>query len=106
MRNRLSESALTDTGRGAPCCALGSRDRSLSVWLTSFKRPLVVIHDLFEDSILDLSWDSTGKQLMACSWDGTIAVVTFRTDEIGEQMSFKEMTVGSKFSKYFLAIDK
>ena len=86
-------------GRATPCCALGSRDRSLSVWLSSFKRPLVVIHDLFEDSILDLSWDASGSQLMACSWDGTIAVVTFRTDEIGEQMSFKEMT--EMLDKYY-----
>ena len=56
------------------------------------KRPLVVIHDLFEDSILDLTWDSKGQILMATSWDGTIAVIEFRLDEIGEQMSFKAMT--------------
>ena len=42
-----------------------------------------------KDSILDLSWDSKGQMLMATSWDGTIAAVIFRTDEIGEQMSFK-----------------
>ena len=42
---------------------------------------------------------------MACSWDGTIAVVTFRTDEIGEQMSFKEMTV-SPNSRLFLTFGK
>ena len=76
-----------------PCCALGSRDRSISIWLTSLKRPLVVIHDMFEDSILDLSWDSKGQILMATSWDGTIAVVEFREDEIGEQMTFKDMTL-------------
>lgn len=68
------------------CCAVGSKDRSLSVWvspgssldrdanwtvsvlnnilfsipsssqLTSLKRPLVVIHDLFDKSIMDISW--------------------------------------------------
>ena len=51
-----------------------------------------MIHDLFEDSILDLTWDSKGQILMATSWDGTIAVIEFRLDEIGEQMSFKAMT--------------
>ncbi|CAB1459847.1 unnamed protein product [Pleuronectes platessa] len=42
------------------CCAVGSKDRSLSVWLTSLKRPLVVIHDLFDKSIMDISWTLTG----------------------------------------------
>ena len=78
-----------ESSTATPCCAIGSRDRSISVWLTSLKRPLVVIHDLFEDSILDLTWDSKGQILMATSWDGTIAVIEFRLDEIGEQMSFK-----------------
>nr|XP_045374018.1 protein HIRA [Camelus bactrianus] len=38
------------------CCAVGSKDRSLSVWLTCLKRPLVVIHELFDKSIMDISW--------------------------------------------------
>ena len=75
-----------------PCCAIGSRDRSISVWLTSLKRPLVVVHDLFEDSILDLSWDAAGLILMATSWDGSIAVLQFRKDEVGEQLTFAEMS--------------
>lgn len=33
------------------CVAVGSRDRSLSIWFTSLKRPLLVIHDVFEDSV-------------------------------------------------------
>lgn len=42
------------------CVAIGSRDRTLSVWLTALQRPMLVIHDLFQDSILDLSWSSDG----------------------------------------------
>ncbi|XP_017765980.1 PREDICTED: protein HIRA homolog [Eufriesea mexicana] len=42
------------------CVAIGSRDRSLSVWLTSLKRPLVVIHELFTHSVLDASWSPCG----------------------------------------------
>ncbi|KYM81537.1 Protein HIRA like protein [Atta colombica] len=53
------------------CVAIGSRDRSLSVWLTSLKRPLVVIHELFTHSVLDASWSPCGLRLAACSWDGT-----------------------------------
>ncbi|KAF5276450.1 hypothetical protein FQA39_LY06519 [Lamprigera yunnana] len=72
------------------CCAIGSRDRSLSVWLTSLKRPLVVIKDLFDDSVLDISWSSDGMNLLACSWDGTIACVEFVPREIGNPLSADE----------------
>ncbi|CAG9818845.1 unnamed protein product [Phaedon cochleariae] len=72
------------------CCAIGSRDRSISVWLTSLKRPLVVIKDLFDDSVLDISWSSNGLYLLACSWDGTVACVTFTQQEIGTPLSMDE----------------
>lgn len=72
------------------CTAIGSRDRSLSVWLTSRRRPIVVIHDLFDNSVLDLSWSQNGYQLMACSWDGTVAFIEFTQKEIGNTMSCDE----------------
>ncbi|CAH0546433.1 unnamed protein product [Brassicogethes aeneus] len=72
------------------CCAIGSRDRSISVWLTSLKRPLVVIKDLFDDSVLDITWSSNGLYLLACSWDGTVACVTFTQDELGTPLSMDE----------------
>ncbi|KAB0796937.1 hypothetical protein PPYR_10998 [Photinus pyralis] len=72
------------------CCAIGSRDRSLSVWLTSLKRPLVVIKDLFDDSVLDISWSSNGMNLLACSWDGTVACVVFVPQEIGHPLLVDE----------------
>ena len=34
--------------------ALGSRDRSISIWLTNYSRPLTVIKDLFDNPIMDL----------------------------------------------------
>ncbi|PIO40700.1 hypothetical protein AB205_0066300 [Aquarana catesbeiana] len=49
------------------CCAVGSKDRSLSVWLTCLKRPLVVIHDLFDKSIMDISWTLNGLGILM-SW--------------------------------------
>ncbi|XP_069684030.1 protein HIRA isoform X2 [Periplaneta americana] len=72
------------------CCAIGSRDRSLSVWLTALKRPLVVIHELFSNSVLDLSWSGSGLQLMACSWDGSVAYVEFSEEELGKPLTFEE----------------
>ncbi|XP_067127608.1 protein HIRA [Centruroides vittatus] len=72
------------------CCAIGSRDRSLSVWLTCLKRPLVVIHDLFSNSVLDISWSQTGNQLIVCSWDGTVAYIDFGEEEIGKPISSEE----------------
>lgn len=55
---------LESGGRGPQCyccVAIGSRDRTLSVWCTALKRPLVVIHELFTDSVLDLSWSTDGE---------------------------------------------
>ncbi|BFZ18214.1 hypothetical protein BsWGS_21253 [Bradybaena similaris] len=69
------------------CCAIGSKDRSLSIWLTALKRPLVVMHDLFENSILDLSWSPNGMELMSCSIDGTVAFMDFSIEEIGNPLS-------------------
>ncbi len=69
------------------CLALGSRDRSLSVWLTNLKRPLVVLHDLFTDSILDLSWSKDGYELIVCSTDGSVAYLKFTAKELGVKVS-------------------
>ena len=69
------------------CLAIGSRDRCLSVWMTALQRPLLVIRDLFEDSILDLSWSSDGYILLACSGDGTVACLQFNEDQLGKPLS-------------------
>ena len=69
------------------CLALGSKDRSLSIWLTNHKRPLLVMHDLFNDSILDLSWSVDGYELLVCSTDGSIAYLSFSSKELGHRLS-------------------
>ena len=68
------------------CIAIGSRDRSVSVWLTSLKRPLIVVHDLFNNSVLDLAWSKDGYTLMACSLDGTCAFLSFTEKELGMKL--------------------
>nr|XP_042134034.1 protein HIRA-like [Peromyscus maniculatus bairdii] len=72
------------------CCAVGSKDRSLSVWLTCFQRPLVVIHELFDKSIMDISWTLNGMGLLACSMDGSVAFLDFSQDELGDPLSEEE----------------
>lgn len=69
------------------CLAIGSRDRCLSVWMTAHQRPLLVIRDLFTDSILDLSWSHDGYILLACSGDGTVACLQFNEDQLGKPLS-------------------
>lgn len=83
------------------CCAIGSRDRSLSVWLTSLKRPLVVMHDLFNHSIMDVSWSDSGFQLLVCSWDGSVAYADFTAEELGRPMTEEEK---EKFHKQVYGI--
>jgi WD40 repeat protein len=72
-------------------CALGSRDRTLSVWLTKTSRPLCVVHDLFDNPVVDLAWSKRPKPaLLACSMDGTIVCIEFEHAEIGYPLSKPE----------------
>ncbi|XP_055539121.1 protein HIRA homolog [Wyeomyia smithii] len=72
------------------CLAVGARDKSLSVWLTALQRPLVVVYDLFQDSILDVSWSHNGYILMACSSDGRVACLQFNEEELGKPLPEEE----------------
>merc|ERR1719234_1474326 len=89
FNDNIFEKHLEEVGKKAQyvCLAIGSRDRSLSVWLTSLKRPLFVIHDVFESSILDLAWSKDGMVLLACSMDGSVAAVVLNEEELGTPMS-------------------
>ncbi|XP_049867442.1 protein HIRA homolog [Pectinophora gossypiella] len=87
---RFNNNIFVKEGKKCCCAAVGSRDRALSIWLTSLKRPLVVIHDLFGDSVLDLSWSSDGLNLLACSSDGTVACIQFTNKEIGTPLTMEE----------------
>lgn len=72
------------------CCAIGSRDRGVSVWVTALKRPLVAVENLFTRPVLDLSWSASGLQLMACSLDGTVAYFEFTEAELGRSLTVEE----------------
>ncbi|XP_028396728.1 protein HIRA-like [Dendronephthya gigantea] len=72
------------------CCAIGSRDRSVSIWMTTLKRPMVVMHDLFDQSVMDISWSSCGYEMIVCSSDGTVAFFQFEKKEMGDPMSVED----------------
>ncbi|CAH8580872.1 unnamed protein product [Heterobilharzia americana] len=76
---------------GAVCLALGSKDRSVSVWSTAGRRARLVVHDLFTNSVCDLSWSSDGRELMACSLDGSVSYMGFTHQELGTPWSLKEV---------------
>ena len=70
-------------GRMYSCVALGGQDCTLSIWLTTLPRPLLVVRQIFEQDVLDLSWTPDGRTLLACSMDGTVACVHLDEAEIG-----------------------
>ncbi|KAI3422176.1 hypothetical protein GPALN_012709 [Globodera pallida] len=71
------------------CFAVGSRDRSVSVWLLpNFGRPLLVLDKVFKMSAIDLSWNKF--TLAACSRDGTAKFFKFSENEIGQMLSSHE----------------
>uniref|UniRef100_A0A158Q446 Protein HIRA n=1 Tax=Dracunculus medinensis TaxID=318479 RepID=A0A158Q446_DRAME len=70
------------------CFAMGSRDKTLSVWLIpNVSRPLVVLQRLFKHSILDLN----DFHLTISSMDGSIKSILLNAREVGRLLSSKEM---------------
>ncbi|XP_071697209.1 protein HIRA-like [Rutidosis leptorrhynchoides] len=71
--------------------AIGSQDRTISVWNTTNHRPLFVARSFFSQSVVDLSWSPDGYSLFACSLDGTVATFQFEVKEIGQKLSDAEL---------------
>ncbi|KAL5112586.1 Protein HIRA [Taenia crassiceps] len=88
--NLLKKSGGTDSP-GMVCLALGGKDRCISVWTTLTNRALVVIRDLFTSSITDLTWSSSGCELLASSLDGSISYMAFTKEELGEPVKLEEV---------------
>lgn len=63
--------------------ACAGQDKSLSIWNTSFARPLVVAQGLTKKSISDLCWTPDGETLYMVSLDGSIMAVVFEPGELG-----------------------
>ncbi|PKI53666.1 protein HIRA isoform X2 [Punica granatum] len=71
--------------------AIGSQDRTVTVWTTASARPLFVAKHFFAQSVVDLSWSPDGYSLFACSLDGTVATFHFEADELGSRLSDAEL---------------
>ncbi|XP_076896466.1 protein HIRA-like isoform X1 [Bidens hawaiensis] len=71
--------------------AIGSQDRTITVWTTASARPLFVAKHFFTQSVVDLSWSPDGYSLFACSLDGTVTTFHFEVKEIGHRLSDVEL---------------
>jgi len=71
--------------------AIGSQDRTITVWTTASARPLFVARHFFSQSVVDLSWSPDGYSLFACSLDGSAANFHFEVKELGHRLSDSEM---------------
>ncbi|KAJ0972683.1 hypothetical protein J5N97_020642 [Dioscorea zingiberensis] len=71
--------------------AIGSQDRTITVWTTASARPLFVAKHFFTQSVVDLSWSPDGYALFACSLDGTVATFHFEVKELGHRLSDSEL---------------
>ncbi|KAL8843372.1 MAG: hypothetical protein Q9176_001985 [Flavoplaca citrina] len=70
--------------------ACAGQDKSLSVWITSNPRPLVITQDLALKSLSDLAWTPNGTNLFITSLDGSIICVKFDPGELGYEVSLEE----------------
>lgn len=71
--------------------AIGSQDRTITVWTTASPRPLFVAKHFFTQSVVDLSWSPDGYSLFACSLDGSVATFHFEVKELGHRLSDTEL---------------
>ncbi|KAG2633591.1 hypothetical protein PVAP13_2NG243803 [Panicum virgatum] len=71
--------------------AVGSQDRTITVWTTASARPLFVAKHFFSQSVVDLSWSPDGYSLFACSLDGSVANFHFEAKELGYRLSDSEL---------------
>ncbi|KAK6926603.1 WD40 repeat [Dillenia turbinata] len=71
--------------------AIGSQDRTITVWTTASPRPLFVAKHFFTQSVVDLSWSPDGYSLFACSLDGTVATFQFEVKELGYRLTDAEL---------------
>lgn len=79
-----------DNGKPQFYCALGGRDRMVTIWIAN-KCSLLTIKNLFTDTVLDMSWASDGSALLCCSNDGTIGICRFLPGELSKKMKRSEV---------------
>jgi hypothetical protein len=60
------------------------------------RRPLFVLHDLFNERVTDLAWTTGSTQLYAASIDGSVACFTFDRADTGTPMTNSQMVCGGR----------
>ncbi|KAJ5893900.1 hypothetical protein N7495_005591 [Penicillium taxi] len=70
--------------------AAAGADKSLSVWITSNARPVMVVSEVAGKSISDLAWTPDGTCVFATSLDGTIFAAKFKEGELGFATEIEE----------------
>ncbi|RKP23997.1 WD40-repeat-containing domain protein, partial [Syncephalis pseudoplumigaleata] len=83
------EDAVASSPIGA-LCAIGSQDRTISFWITSRPRSLMVAHDIFNQGVLDMAWSADGRVVYACSLDGSVTVIQLGEHEVGTPLTSDE----------------
>jgi protein HIRA/HIR1 len=69
-------------------CAIGSADNGLSIWTTHKQRSVMVATNVHIQSIVDLVWDrSTGDMLACTSTDGTVSFYLFHDKDLDQRLS-------------------
>lgn len=69
------------------CMATCDQRGCVAIWMTPLGRARVVIRDLFETSIHDVSWAANGRELYICADEGTVCLLHFKIGELGTALS-------------------
>ncbi|KAI9928736.1 hypothetical protein ASPWEDRAFT_36505 [Aspergillus wentii DTO 134E9] len=86
----VSKQPIDSQGPLVTVIACAGGDKSLSIWITSNPRPIVVAQEMAAKSISDLAWSPDGKCLYATALDGTILAVRFEDGELGFAVAMEE----------------
>ena len=70
--------------------ACAGQDKSLSIWITSNPRPILITQDLTVKAITDLAWTADGAHMFLTSLDGSIFALSFDTGDLGNAAPFTE----------------
>lgn len=70
--------------------AVGSHDCTLSLWSTRRPTPLLLLTEIWTESILDLSWTADGRTLVVSAHDGSIVVLQFDEGVFGGRAATEE----------------
>lgn len=67
--------------------ASAGSDKTLAIWNTSRESPIIVLRDLTDKPIVDISWEKTGNSLILATLDGMLIVINFEFRELGDPIS-------------------